>query len=192
MDVNELFALPELPLFTPFPKIFRLFRDEMIITEKIDGTNAQVVVLEDGRVLAGSRNRWITPEQDNFGFAAWVRDHADDLRGLGVGRHFGEWWGKGIQKGYGLDHRRFSLFNVSRWADAAVRPSCCHVVPVLYQGWFSEEAIRETAVTLHRSGSQAAPGFRDPEGIIIFHGPSNTLFKYTPFHKNDGHKEGGG
>ncbi|HLE80817.1 MAG TPA: RNA ligase family protein, partial [Dehalococcoidia bacterium] len=99
--------------FQEFGKIYRLSRD-CIITEKIDGTNAQVVVLEDGRVLAGSRNRWITPEADNFGFARWVKEHEEELRSLGPGRHYGEWWGSGIQRGYGLKEKRFSLFNVSR------------------------------------------------------------------------------
>lgn len=176
-----------LPEFMEFPKMFRLFRD-IVITEKIDGTNAQILVQEDGTVLAGSRTRWITPENDNFGFAAWVRDHADELRGLGIGRHFGEWWGRGIQKGYGLDHRRFSLFNVSRWADDSVRPACCHVVPTLYTGPFSEDIIVETANTLHSQGSVASPGFMAPEGIVVFHVQSMHLYKYTPHHGNDGHK----
>lgn len=173
--------------FVEFPKLGRLMR-EIIVTEKIDGTNAQVVVTEDGAVLAGSRTRWITPEADNFGFAAWVRDHADELRALGVGRHFGEWWGAGIQKKYGLNHRRFSLFNVSRWSDDAVRPACCHVVPTLYTGPFSEAAIRDCADRLHREGSVAAPGFMQPEGIVVFHTANGALFKYTPYHGNDGHK----
>lgn len=47
--------------FAAFPSIARLCRD-MIVTEKIDGTNAQVHITEDGQVLAGSRSRWITPE----------------------------------------------------------------------------------------------------------------------------------
>jgi ATP-dependent RNA circularization protein (DNA/RNA ligase family) len=56
------------PVFEDFPKIARLSR-ECCITEKIDGTNAQVVITEDGQVLAGSRTRFITPEDDNYGFA---------------------------------------------------------------------------------------------------------------------------
>jgi hypothetical protein len=79
-----------------------------------------------------SRSRWITPDDDNFGFAAWVEANRDELLTLGPGRHFGEWWGSGIQRGYGLPkgEKRFSLFNVSRWGES--RPACCHVVPVLY------------------------------------------------------------
>ena len=32
--------------FAPFPKLSRLFRD-IVVTEKIDGTNAQVCVLDN-------------------------------------------------------------------------------------------------------------------------------------------------
>src|SRR5688572_6121356 len=65
--------------FKPFGKIHRLNR-EVFITEKIDGTNALVYVADTGEVRAGSRTRWITPEWDPNGFAAWVREHADGLR----------------------------------------------------------------------------------------------------------------
>ena len=79
----------QFPEFTAFPKMPRLSRD-IIITEKLDGTNAQVFVGEDGTVLAGSRTRWITPQDDNYGFARWVEDHRDELLTLGPGHHFGE------------------------------------------------------------------------------------------------------
>lgn len=179
--------------FEGFPKIPRLFRD-IIITEKIDGTNAQVHVLEDGRVLAASRRRYITPDNDNHGFAAWVDYHADELRLLGPGRHFGEWWGKGIQRGYGLSEKRFSLFNVSRWLLSAddcpdpeheieeaekEAPSCCDIVPILYAGGFDEMMVEKTLYNLGKHGSRVAPGFMRPEGIVILHVPSNRLFKVT-------------
>jgi hypothetical protein len=175
-----------IPEFSPFPKLSRLFR-EVIITEKIDGTNSQVTVLADGRVLAGSRNRWITPGKttDNYGFAAWVAENRRELReGLGEGTHFGEWWGQGIQRGYGQDRKRLSLFNVHRWGDK--RPACCDVVPLLYRGVFSERAIEDAAAPLLVRGSVAAPGFEKPEGIVVFHVPSNQGFKYT--FGGDGHK----
>jgi hypothetical protein len=91
----------------------------MIVTEKLDGTNAQVHITDDGRIFAGSRNRWITPDADNFGFARWVAEHEEELRALGPGSHYGEWWGSGIQRRYGLDEKRFSLFNVGRWTRAS-------------------------------------------------------------------------
>lgn len=162
--------------FEPFGKIAR-FNREIVITEKLDGTNAQVFVGEDGSVRAGSRNRWITPEDDNYGFARWVAEHADGLRDLGPGRHFGEWWGSGIQRNYSQPVKRFSLFNVGRWAEE--RPACCDVVPTLYQGVFSYSDIRATLKRLEREGSVAAPGFMSPEGIIIWHTAARQLFKMT-------------
>jgi hypothetical protein len=160
--------------FVPFPKIPRLKRG-CIITEKLDGTNAQVVVGEDGSVRAGSRNRWITPENDNFGFARWVQQNADQLRELGPGQHFGEWWGCGIQRGYDLSERRFSLFNSGRWSSE--RPTCCHVVPVLYAGDFDTTTVDTVLSDLRREGSRAAPGFGKPEGIIVFMTAARHLYK---------------
>ena len=160
--------------FIPFPKIPRLKRG-CVITEKLDGTNAQVVVGEDGSVRAGSRSRWITPEDDNYGFARWVRDHEDELRELGPGQHFGEWWGAGIQRRYGLREKRFSLFNTGRWAEE--RPACCHVVPVLYSGDFSTNTVDHVLDTLRDVGSLAPPGFMDPEGVIVFMTAARHLYK---------------
>lgn len=173
------------PTFIPFPKIGRLSRD-IIVTEKIDGTNACIHIPEAGRWMVGSRTRWITPDDDNFGFAAWVRDNAEDLSRLGVGTHFGEWWGAGIQRRYGLKEKRFSLFNVSRW-NQETKPSCCHVVPTLYVGDFDTAAIRDTMAQLLSSGSLAAPGFMKPEGVVIFHTQSGALFKKT-YEKDDAGK----
>jgi hypothetical protein len=167
--------------FKEFPKIARLNR-EVIVTEKIDGSNAAVVVVDDGAggyaVGAQSRSRVITPENDNFGFARWVQEHQAELAMLGPGHHFGEWWGCGIQRGYGLTEKRFSLFNVSRWADAAVRPACCHVVPVLAQG-VAFEAAYLALESLRQFGSSASPGFMKPEGVVAFHTQGNLMFKAT-------------
>jgi len=164
--------------FSAFPKMARFSR-EIIITEKIDGTNAQVWIGEDGEMLAGSRTRWITPKDDNFGFAAWVEANHDDLMKLGPGQHFGEWWGCGIQRKYGIEDKRFSLFNVSRWADDTLRPSCCLVVPTLYRGLMSEHEIDAALHSLAYAGSRAAPGFMKPEGIVIFHTAAGIGFKKT-------------
>lgn len=171
--------------FAAFPKIARLYRN-VIVTEKIDGTNAAVGVTEDGDVYAQSRKRLIVPGDDNFGFAAWVADNEEELRDvLGVGLHFGEWWGKGIQRGYGLEERRFSLFNTARWADDEVRPACCHVVPVLDICTLDTPSINGALTVLEALGSQAAPGFKPPEGIVVYHAHSNKCFKVTT---DDDHK----
>lgn len=165
--------------FVPFPKIGRLNR-EVIITEKLDGTNAQIHIDDTGTVLmCGSRTRWIRPEEDNFGFATWAMANRDELLRLGPGSHFGEWYGAGIQRRYGLDHKRFALFNVSRWSDDATRPACCEVVPLLWRGFFEDMPLDRVLDDLRTGGSHAAPGFMQPEGIVVFHTATGTLFKKT-------------
>lgn len=196
--------------FEEFPKIARLSR-ACVITEKIDGTNAQVhienralfaegfppevIAANDTHImLAGSRNRYITPGADNFAFAAWVKANAETLWGLGEGRHFGEWWGAGIQRRYGLAEKRFSLFNVARWIRSEeertpqpelhenrqrVLPACCSVVPVLYSGPFGTDTVDEAVRALREGGSVAAPGFTNPEGVVVYHAASRTMFKKT-------------
>lgn len=190
-------------LFEEFQKIPRLKR-EVTITEKMDGTNAQIAIfpiqsieqlkssLEDPlclkiihgeetgdsplAVYAGSRTRWIKPGKtsDNFGFAQWVVENIDELRKLGAGRHYGEWYGRGIQRSYDLEGRRFALFNTARWNNNALRPACCDVVPVIATQ-DSDEAMQ----LLAESGSLAVPGWMNPEGIIVYHSASRQLYKRT-------------
>jgi hypothetical protein len=172
------------PKFVEFPKIPRLSR-EIVITEKIDGTSGCIHITEDNRIYFGSRTRWITPEDDNYGFARWGTENKEELLKLGVGSHFGEWWGNGIQRKYNLKEKRFSLFNTSRWNDET-KPTCCSVVPILYTGLFDTNIVEATLKYLSNSGSYAAPGFMNPEGIVIWHEKARVLFKKTI--GDDGHK----
>jgi hypothetical protein len=165
--------------FNEFPKITRLSR-ECIITEKIDGTNSCICITQD-EFLVGSRSRWITPEQDNFGFARWSYAHKEELINcLGIGTHYGEWWGSGIQRGYGLvkGEKVFSLFNTKRWS---VEPlfDGCRVVPVIYQGIFDTKEVDNALELLSKYGSLASPGFRRPEGVVVYHVAGNLMFKKT-------------
>ena len=192
-----------MPDFIEFPKMARFSR-EVIVTEKIDGTNAQILITENGEFFTGSRTRWITPENDNYGFSKWAHGHKEELMELGVGRHFGEWWGSSIQRGYDLPkgEKRFSLFNVTRWCPHGgipqlisnvnpliiqkqdVLPPCVGLVPILWRGQFADLDVKEIMLKLLYSGSQAAPGFMRPEGIVIFHTKANVGFKKT-FEKDD-------
>ena len=210
--------------FQAWPKIPRLNRD-ITITEKIDGVNAAVgivsraeclgvwprtdVCITDSQFLvyAQSRTRIITPEEDNKGFAKWVWNHAEELASiLGPGLHFGEWWGNGIGRGYGLDQgdKRFSLFNTARWNDETLgkregfllTPVGLGVVPVLYEGPFTNGPYSETVYDpwnealydLATDGSKAVPGFNRPEGVVIYHHAANSCFKITLEH-DDSPKE---
>lgn len=185
--------------FIGFNKIARLSRG-CTITEKIDGTNASILITPydgdgetlaasvdafdiDGKpfvMLAGSRTRWITPQDDNYGFAKWSFIHAGELRGLGEGHHFGEWWGNGIQRGYGMTAKMFSLFNTSRWNSVSnPPPACCCIVPTIYTGVFTSTAVDDALLKLRGMGSLAAPGFMRPEGVVVYQTAGRVYFKKT-------------
>ena len=102
--------------FAPFPKIPRKSAFLKDVREgriplpsgvygfvgavKLHGCNAAVVFNPDGTVSAQSRNRMVTPEDDNYGFAAWVAENAEHLQkfgGSGITHAYGEWCGPGIQ-----------------------------------------------------------------------------------------------
>lgn len=187
--------------FVAFPKIPRYSRD-CIVTEKIDGTNGQFFIKEEGlMLLVGSRSRWITPDKDNHGFAKWAYEHTEELLTLGPGHHYGEWWGQGINRGYGLKEKRFSLFNVTRWdpgmferfkvgawknngcqgprPEFKAPPACCHIVPVIAVGTFGWDVVSLALNALEGSGSYAAPGYMHPEGVVVYHTAGNHLYKKT-------------
>lgn len=178
-DTNGVLVYPE------WGKTPRLndYAKQMLITEKIDGTNALIQILPAGEglstegsctnvagfsVRAGSRTRWLEPGKgDNFGFAGWVYEHAHELVNLGLGKHYGEWWGQGIQRRYGLEHKRFSLF---RWflTDPPPEVRGLDVVPVLYDGPIDLEQIEACRFMLSERGSVAAPGYNRPEGLVVW------------------------
>jgi hypothetical protein len=217
--------------FQAWPSIPRLNR-EMVVTEKIDGTNAAIIIESHGvvpkddapeymarheeagdgystfrqrpAVLCGpeiiewpgmvevfeigsqSRKRLIKPGDDNFGFAGWVFANADRLLdALGEGRHYGEWWGSGIQRGYDLEkgEKRFSLFNVKRYGEidfAAYHLPNVATVPVLWRGPFDLQVIDSLIEELRRDGSFVnglENRFHNPEGVVVYHTASNSLFK---------------
>jgi hypothetical protein len=165
--------------FESFPKLHR-FTGPIVITEKIDGTNA-CVVIDGSEIAAQSRTRIITPEKDNFGFARWVHTNKDVLiELLGDGRHYGEWWGNGIQRGYGLKEKRFSLFNTVRWNGTfAPNNIGVHVVPVLWTGAFDTAIVALMLDQLKARGSYAAPGYDNPEGIVVYDTRSGQGYKKT-------------
>lgn len=164
------------PPFEPYGKTPR-WRSQVVVTEKIDGSNCFIIVPEDPSLplAVGSRNRYISPGKstDNFGFAGWVKDNEELLRRLGPGRHNGEWWGVGIGRGYGLQERRWSLFQAHRWTEELLRemglPANVRVVPILARGEPHEgyDPVTVAANTLRAQGSFAAPGYMKPEGVIV-------------------------
>ena len=202
--------------FEKWPSIPRWANDTVTITEKIDGTNACIVILpyspdhelmiQDGYAKAfgydnpdlmggmytfavQSRKRFIKPgkDTDNAGFAAYAFEHAAEfIETLGYGKHYGEWWGRGIQRGYDLDHKKFSLFSPWRYATVDVsKVEGLDIVPTLFSGGVEGYlAISIILATLEKEGSKAAPGFMRPEGLIVQ--SALTGAKYKAFTWDDG------
>lgn len=169
--------------FIKWNKTPRYYR-EITVTEKIDGTNAALQITEDGELYAQSRNRLITPESDNAGFARWAAENRESLvEDLGPGIHFGEWWGQGIQRRYGLDKKLFSLFNTAKWSGTEFKTAQLRVVPVLYQGPHNVDEIEHCLEHLDLQGSTAAwlegSEGQDAEGVCIYHRAANMVFKIT-------------
>lgn len=86
---------------------------------KLHGQNAGIKVTPDGQVIAMSRERVITPEDDCNGFAKWVDEHKDKLRLLALPNIDtvinGEWCGSGIQRGVAIcqvPHKIFAIFSL--------------------------------------------------------------------------------
>lgn len=214
------------PEFKSFSKIPRFEGLQVIITQKIHGTNAQVYIEEidvnnnqvcpcachsrrfwrepsyiDGqlvhekmhshqecqcdryaiynnksyKVYAGSRTRWLTPEDDNYGFAKWVDQNAQTLiEFLGEGRHYGEWAGPGINSGEGLKQKTFVLFEPWRYTAGkyeVVLPDDIKFVPIFNIPICEEISIYDyiniIMGDLKNKGSFLVPGYMFPEGIVI-------------------------
>ena len=97
---------------------------------------------------------------------------------LGEGRHFGEWFGQGIQRTYGMKRKMFALFNTTRWMDKEFETDGVIVVPELYRGPIDNRIIELTMRNLKENGSFVTP-FDRPEGIVIYHTAARTMFKKT-------------
>lgn len=179
--------------FESFGKITRYENVTVTITEKIDGTNGCIVFDEDGTLLGvQSRKRIITPGKatDNFGFAGWVADNATDLfKFFGPGRHYGEWFGSGIQRGYGMDDKWFAPFNTHRFNDELENwPENVCPTPVLNVASIAHmnALVANSLNFLKQDGSQLHPAveFGNPEGIMVY--MSNVGYLKVPF--ESGHK----
>jgi hypothetical protein len=186
--------------FTPYPKTPRLNR-EVIVTEKVDGSNGQVYITDDpirglapvaqiaqdgqlpALVYAGSRNRWVHPGDDNFGFAAWVASTAGTLvDDLGHGRHYGEWYGKGINRNpYEIQHKAFALFNPFTDLGSPATPHL-GVVPLLAVCDFQDlqPMLKNLLAELRAYGTCLPNILCDyAEGVVVYHTAGRQTFKVT-------------
>jgi hypothetical protein len=176
------------------------------ITEKLDGTNACVVIY-NGKVTAQSRKRIVTPDDDNYGFAKWVDKNKEALLNtLGYGYHYGEWYGEGIQKNpLGIEGKRFALFHATKYTEGngfdLSRVQGLETVPLLHHGQCDVWTIPHIMQELEEYGSKVEgakvvgqietfPGFAihaKAEGIIVWNNETKTrtkiLLENDAFHK---------
>lgn len=182
--------------FHPFPKIPRWNR-EVVITEKIDGTNASIIIkkeaateavpFEHWTIQAAARNGIISQQRDNHGFAKWVSENAAELIAqLGEGHHFGEWMGQGINRNYGLKQKHFVLFNIKKHAHLSCfidesNPQLLYRIPAMYTTLANDVgAVTQIALNeLKTNGSKLVPSYMNPEGVVLYHSTANKLFKVT-------------
>ena len=154
--------------FNKWPKIKRLTNERMVVTEKIDGTNGQFYIDEEGTIHVGARNGWISVEKDNMGFAAWIQERKDlILEFFPAGhRYYGEFFGHRINRGYGLKEKKFALFNIDIHVPVNLFDAGFTEVPVLYDGPF-QDSIESIIDKLDSEGSVLVPGYNNPEGVIV-------------------------
>lgn len=164
--------------FKAWPKIGRENPFKVTITEKINGTNACIIIKDNQIAAVQSRKRFITPANDNYGFAEWVENNKVDLLSLGDGYHYGEWAGLSIQKNpRNLKDKEFFLFNTFRWnPDNPNRPNCCSVVPVLYDGELEKDTVNELLDELKKDGEF---NNETPEGLVVYYHAFRLYTKHT-------------
>ncbi|KAB8035887.1 hypothetical protein GCL60_16790 [Silvanigrella paludirubra] len=158
--------------FKKFNKINALYKAKMTITQKLHGTNALIYIYFDGMtgnldLICGSRTRWITPQDDNYGFAKFIHENKEEfIDKLGEGYHYGEWVGFGINSGEGLDNRNLILFDWQKFHNKPL-PERTNTIPVLYHGEINFNIINEKMEYLKNNGSELVKGFMNVEGIVI-------------------------
>ena len=195
--------------YASFPSIERLENIYCVISEKVDGTNSLIEINEvfpvgepkEIQVRFGSRNRYITFNNDNAGFANFFRhyearfkDVAADiiLKELEVSgetltecqeqyplRIYGEWFGSGIQRGYGLKDKFFMPFSTF-YAEKLIEYQVPNIIKpnIMYTGKFSQE-IADICMQTLTNGSLVIPEFKRPEGIVIHFPKYNLRLKQT-------------
>lgn len=155
----------------------------LYLSEKIHGFNARFGRTADGEFWVGSRNHTIDLTKDALqGFTAWALEREETQVAPGF-TFFGEWAGKGIQKGIDYGERTFYLFAVQHdgvflhpdmtagWAHTLN----CKMAPFIGAGsGFSLEALSE--IRLERS----LIAEQNREGIVIVPWP--------PMENQYGHK----
>jgi len=179
---EDIINLPREELKYPsFPSIERIENIRCFINEKIDGTNGMIEITKDA-LRFGSRNTYLSSKEDNHGFYKFCKEYitypVSDIiiRRLYPNnpptypvRIYGEWFGKGIQRTYGLKARYFMPFNPYH-ADALTYCGVPYIVypAELYSGKFSVSQLELCMDDLKLRGSKVIEDYMNPEGVVIY------------------------
>ncbi len=120
-------------------------------TIKLHGTNASVCMNKQGEMWTQSKGNIITPEKDNAGFAMFVHKNKEYIKEL-LSAHFitnpeleevcvyGEWAGKGIQKGVAIAEieKTFFVFGIKFKRDDEERYSWAQLPETTLNSWIDE------------------------------------------------------
>lgn len=157
-----------------FPDVFQP-TDWVTVTEKIHGSNARYL-FQDGRLYVGSRNLWKSPTSG----CIWRRA-AETIPGIehlarACEGHtlYGEVvpTQKDFDYGATKDKPRFFLFDIRRsdggWQEHVYTYNSANAaevenVPVLYDGWYDPEAIKNTV----DGQSKVAEANNIREGVVV-------------------------
>ena len=197
--------------YPSFSSIERLENIYCVISEKIDGTNGLIEIQNKANnsntgsmiVKFGSRNRYISFSDDNAGFANFFRHYEKKFKNMAKEiiassynedsqtdeiptenyplRIYGEWFGKGIQRGYGLDDKYFMPFS-SFYAEHMIKAGIPNIMMpnIMYTGKFSLEVV-DNCMNCLTSGSfhNLITNYDNPEGIVIYFPKYNFRLKQT-------------
>ena len=174
--------------YSSFPSIERLENIYCIISEKIDGTNG-LIEINETNVRFGSRNRYISFSDDNAGFANFFKDYEARFKDAAKDittdesyplRIYGEWFGCGIQRNYGLKDKLFMPFS-SFYGEKLIEYQVPNVITpnIMYTGKFSMEIVDTCMQQLKLNGSGVVKDYKQPEGIVIFFPKYNFRLKET-------------
>ncbi len=165
--------------FEPWAKIPRAVLGDCVMSMKMDGTNACVIIKDGAIVGVQSRKRMINvgKDSDNYGFASYVSQNEQMFLQLGEGRHYGEWAGLGIQSNpHNLPNKQFFLFDTRRWGEHNPPPGCISVVEVLHHGEYTRQNVDDVMNNLKTRSE--AEGWK-AEGIVVYFPKLKAMEKHT-------------
>jgi hypothetical protein len=180
--------MPEQPKWPHLENLDRVLKDYpdylsvpgyYTVTEKVHGFNARFGVDLDHTPWVGTRNLTVAEDDEVQGFRAFAQPL---LERLGPGETvFGEWYGRGVQKGIDYGEKQFAMFGYHArnrdgsewWGDWQLVETVAYslgikTVPVLMRA--TDGVPLDRLMDLRSAESRLAPGSIH-EGIVISHDP---------------------